>query len=478
MARPNVLMVCVDHWPGPLLGRAGHPCIQTPTLDQIADSGVIFTNAYTALPSCVPARRSLMTGTTARTHGDRVFKTHEPMPKLPTLAQTFRDAGYQTYAVGKLHVFPQRDRIGFDDVVLNEEGRHLGQMTADDYEMFLADAGYGGQQFVHGMGNNQYVTRPWHLPESCHPTNWTAREMCRMIHRRDPTRPAFWFVSFNHPHPPLAPLRDYLNLYRDVEIDMPFVGQWAEQFDALPYALRVRHQHWGITGAEAIRAARRAFYAQCTHIDHQLRLVIGTLREEGLLDNTIILFTCDHGDMLGNHGLWAKTVFYEWAAKVPFILVPVAGDDRLGHYRRDDRLVELADVMPTLLQMCDIPVPSSVEGISLLSDRRREYLYGEHSENDSATRMIHDGRFKLIYYPVGNRFQLFDLQNDPCELRDLSDRADSAAIRARLTKALIKNLYGNDLNWLNDGQLVGLPDKAFTQSADRGLFSQRGWRFP
>ena len=115
------------------------------------------------------------------------------MPEgVPTLPQTFRDAGYQAYAVGKLHVFPQRNRIGFDDVVLNEEGRHHLGLGKDDYELFLEREGYPGQELTHAMGNNAYTMRPWHLPETCHPTCWTAREMCRTIQRRDPTRPGFW----------------------------------------------------------------------------------------------------------------------------------------------------------------------------------------------------------------------------------------------------------------------------------------------
>ena len=194
-ARPNVLVVVTDHWFGALFGVAGHPAIQTPTLDTLARSGVRFPNAYSECPVCIPARRSLMTGTTPRTHGDRVFKETLPMPAgLPTLAQTFRDAGYQAQAVGKLHVFPQRDRIGFDDVLLDEEGRTQYGVT-DDYELFLGDEGFAGRHFDHGMSNNEYVTRPWHLPEHTHATNWATREMCRAIKRRDPLRPAFWYLS-------------------------------------------------------------------------------------------------------------------------------------------------------------------------------------------------------------------------------------------------------------------------------------------
>ena len=165
--KPNVLLISTDHWPAALLGAAGHPAIQTPTLDELCRSGVRFRNAYAECPVCIPARRTLMTGTTPRTHGDRVFKDKLTMPEIPTMAQTFRDAGYQAYAVGKLHVYPQRDRIGFDDVILDEEGR-VQYGVLDDYELFLGDQGYAGRHFDHGMGNNEYVNRPWHLPDETH----------------------------------------------------------------------------------------------------------------------------------------------------------------------------------------------------------------------------------------------------------------------------------------------------------------------
>ena len=477
MSQPNVLLIYVDQWPGRRLGVAGHPCIMTPTLDQLATNGVRFSNAYSATPTCIPARRGLMTGTTARTHGDRIFNETLRMPDLPTLPDTFREAGYQTYAVGKMHVYPQRDRIGFDDVILNEEGRHHLGLGADDYELFLAAQGYAGQELTHGICNNYYAIRPWHLPEYLHPTNWTAYEMCKTIKRRDPTRPAFWYMSFNAPHPPIVPPRDYLEMYRDVDIPEPLAGDWMGDFDTLPYALKsYSNMYPEFTPAE-LKLARQAYYAQCTYIDHQLRLVIGMLREEGLLDNTIISLTADHGDMMGNHGLYAKGMFYEESAKIPFIMIPTADYAHLGHHTEDDRLVELCDVMPTLLDMAGIPIPDSVEGISLLSDTRREYLYGEHFEDDRATRMIRSERFKLIYYPVGNRFQLFDMDNDPDELHNLANDPAYEDVREELTEKLTSHLYGSDLELLEAGKLVGRPDKAYEPGPNRGLNGQRGWRF-
>ncbi len=474
--RPNILLICTDHWPAALLGCAGHRVIQTPTLDELARSGVRYTNVYGECPVCIPARRTLMTGTTPRTHGDRVFLETEPMPSLPTLAQTLRDAGFQAYAVGKLHVFPQRNRIGFDDVILDEEGR-VQYGSLDDYELFLGDHGYAGRHFEHGMSNNQYVTRPWHLPEQMHATNWAARQMERVIKRRDPLRPAFWYLSFRHPHPPLVPLQSYLDMYRDLPIDEPYVGDWARR-DDVPYSLRAGFSRDERYNAVQTRQARAAFYALCTHIDHQVRTVIGTLREEGLLDDTILCFTSDHGDMLGNHHLWAKRLFYEYSANVPLILVGAAGDKRIGYNQVDDRLVGWRDIMPTLLDLAGVPIPDTVEGLSLAGDTRHPWLYGEVDEGPHATRMVRDERFKLIYYAAGNHRQLFDLVNDPREMVDLAASPQHRAELARLTQILIENLYGEDETWLAQGTLIGLPDREFVAGPNRGLSSQRGQHWP
>jgi arylsulfatase A-like enzyme len=514
MSRPHVLLITTDHWPASLLGCAGHQVIQTPTLDSLARSGIRYTNAYSECPVCIPARRTLMTGLNPRSHGDRTFQTTLPMPDVPTLAGTFREAGYQTSAVGKLHVFPQRARIGFDDVILAEEGRpHWGVL--DDYDAFLGERGYPGRQFDHGMSNNQYVARPWHLPEELHVTNWTTQQMARTIRRRDPTRPGFWCLSYTHPHPPLVPPQVYWDLYRDVEPNWPQYGDWVpEQWrvanggrespengaaqasgDSRPplaYRLRQQHDSWHVRTPEAVRTALRAFYALCTHIDHQLRIVIGSLREEGVLDNTIILFTADHGDMLGNHGLWAKRLYYEGSANVPMILVPQMGyelRDMEGEPHppesapwmgsTDDRLVGLQDVMPTLLGLAGIEPTASCDGRSMLSRDRRTTLYGECNEGRMATRMIHDGRYKLVYYPAGNLRQLFDLANDPHELVNLAESADHVETLERLTATLVDELYGSDCELLDEQRrLIGLPDEEVAPQSGRGLALQRGTHWP
>ena len=227
-----------------------------------------------------------------------------------------------------------------------------------------------------------------------------------------------------------------------------------------------------------MRAARRAFYALCTHIDHQLRVVLGTLREQGILDNTVILFTSDHGDMLGKHGLWAKTLYYEESACVPMLLVGAGADSRVGHGVVDDRLVGWHDVMPTLLELAGIDVPASAQGLSMVGSPRRDFLYGEVGRGPLATRMLRDRRYKLIYYAAGNGVQLFDLLEDPEELVDLAAAPERAAERRALEQLLIKQLADEDEEWVVDGELVGLPAEEWQPQSNKGLTGQRGGHWP
>lgn len=476
--QPNILLIISDQWSGTRLGHLGHPTVQTPTLDQLARNGVSYTRAYSECPICIPARRSLYTGTSPRTHGDRVFRKTGPMPPVPTIAQTFRDAGYQAFCVGKLHVYPERDRIGYDDALLSEEGRpHL---AIDDYSLYLSDRGHTGEAFLHGLPNNNYLHRSWHLPEHCHVTNWATAQMCRIIKRRDPTRPSFWTLSYEAPHPPLSPLADYMNYYRGFDIEPPLEADWARDVESLPHTLKGLRNYYPELVGQAYAEMRRAYYALCTHVDHQLRVVLGTLREERELDNTIIAFCSDHGDMLGDFGFYAKRTFYEGAARVPMILMGLESDDRIAKGTTDNRLVGLQDLMPTLLEFAGISVPGSCDGISMVGDRRRETLYGEVLENNSASRMMHDGRHKLIWYPAGNHIQLFDLEVDPNETHDVSDDPEYASTRQGLEAGLVNCCYGIDVEkgWVRDGALAGFDPGPYTPKPDRQFSAQRGLHYP
>lgn len=180
--------------------------------------------------------------------------------------------------------------------------------------------------------------------------------------------------------------------------------------------------------------------------------------------------------MLFDHGLVAKRVLYESSARVPIIISgpPVKALSGLV----DQRIAALQDIMPTPLYLSGIEIPDSVTGESLVREPRREYLYGEISEGYLATRMIRKGDWKLIYYPVGNAIQLFNLREDPRERLDRSADESVGKVRDELKNLLIRELYGNDTSWVQDGVLVGVPEKTFTSSQDFTLSGQRGAHWP
>ena len=265
---------------------------------------------------------------------------------------------------------------------------------------------------------------------------------------------------------------------------MPYTGEWALNQTQLPFALENRRLNNNSYSDKEIELARKAFYAMCTHVDHQIRLIIGLLREENILDNTILLFTSDHGDMLGNHGQFMKDIFYEDSSKIPLILVPQSNIDlTIGH--NDKRLATQADILPTLLDLCEIKPPKTIEGESLIGESKRKIIYGEHWEGTMASRMIRNSQYKLIYYPAGNVRQLFDINNDPNEMKDLSQDNKHKEILNELTKELTSRLYGNDLEWIDEDSLQGIkinddltPDgfANIPTGNKRGLGGQRGLR--
>lgn len=468
----NVLFIQVDQWSEKFTGFGGCREIMTPTLDQLARDGVVFSNCYSTCPVCIPARRSLMTGTFPKTHGDRIYSDRMTMPDFCTLAEAFSNAGYQTMAVGKLHVYPQRNRIGFDDVILQEEGRYEFGLT-DDYQIWLGEQGLPGMEYMHAMGNNTYYTRPWPLSERAHPTFWTTHQMIRQLQRRDTTRPFFFYLSYQFPHPPLVPLKEYMDMYSLEELSTPVEDNWSNDGSPIMYEMKGAASHY--TDKE-IKLAKRAYFAQCTYIDHQIRLVIGSLREKGLLDTTLIVFTSDHGEMLFDHGMVGKRSFYENSAHIPLLFSGKPMSELRGKCL--EKLACLEDIMPTLLSFCDIEIPKTVEGIDLLGEQERCYLYGEVSEGVKATRMVRDRRHKLIYYPYGNKFQLFDMEVDPKEKKNVCDDKKYQEIFQELKEKLKQSLYGKDREWIKGGDFCGVREKAYRDVADYGFSNQRGLHWP
>ena len=443
---PNVLLICCDHLRADWLGCNGHPIAQTPQIDKLCHQGVDFQRAFSESPLCVPARRVMMTGMGPFSIHMRDNMHQQPFPEGPKLAEVITRSGYQTFAAGKLHVEPQRNRIGFEDVALNEEGRRFDSPEfVDDYEAFLSDNGYAHMAWSHGLGANQYGLRMNPLPERFTTTRWTADQAMRFVERRDPTRPFFLYVSFDKPHPPLVPPEEYYELYRDQLMPEPAWGDWADR--KLPTrTLRIRQANDvpddGHPPAAFVQQTLRGYAAIVTHIDSAIGSILGALREKDLLDNTHVAFIADHGDHLFDHGDLAKGDFFRGSAGIPYIVRPARTWARRTGFVPGQVDAEhpagLADLMPTLLALCGLPVPTNVEGESLvpllLSPQApfRRYTFGVCQTSFAVT----DGHYKYIWFGDDGLEFLFDLHADPAERHDLAEEAGSAgrlkALRAQL----------------------------------------------
>lgn len=465
--RPNVVLVCVDQWRGDCLSIDGHDVLHTPHLDELALRGARFTRAYSATPTCVPARMALLTGLSQRTHRRVGYQDGVPFDIETTLPGEFRRHGYQTQAIGKMHYSPTRARLGFDDVLLHDGYLHFGRKreraveTYDDYVPWLrAQAGQSAvaDYFDHGVSCNSYVARPWDKDESLHPTSWAVTQAISWLYRRDPTAPFFMYLSFHRPHPPLDPPAWAFEQYLDAAPYEPVVGDWSESFAEY----RKDHLHQAFAARfppHILRRARAGYYGHLAHIDMQLNRFVEVLHEFGEKENTYICFVSDHGDMLGDHHLFRKGFPYEGSARIPFLLAGPGLADHGGTAR--DEVTELRDVMPTLLDCAGLPIPDSVEGRSLLPLAKgaqaadwRSSLHGEHTLLGQSLQWITDHRWKYVWLSKTGQEQLFDLRADPNETTDLAGDRTYADELSRLRRTLVDELRDRPEGYVEGDRLV------------------------
>jgi choline-sulfatase len=481
--RPNLLLIMTDQQRGDCLGSDGHPVVETPMLDELAAQGTRFRHAYSACPSCVPARASLMTGMSQwRTGILGMGAGQGPMAAdyLHTLPSELAASGYHTQGIGKMHFHPQRALNGFHNTILDESLRVGSPGFRSDYMSWFDDHKVQGVGPIdHGIQWNSWVARPTHLPEYLHPTHWTAEQGIQWLRRRDPNKPFFLKLSFARPHTPFDPPPFYYEMYRDALLPEPYIGDWSHIHDNAQDAAEVNAWRGRRTEAQ-IRRARACYYGSISFIDSQISRLSDDFKRTQIeaWRNTLIIFCSDHGEMLGDHNLWRKTYAYEGSARIPMIVRPPdSWDVPRGDVR--DEVVELRDVMPTFLEAAGLPVPDTCDGVSMLPLARgerpewRTYLQGEHSRaysEEQAMFYLTDGREKYIWFPYLGTEQFFDLTTDPGECHDLSAREDLqqrvSAWRGRLTR----ELCARNSDMVRDGRLV-------TQSSGQAWTSTNYGRF-
>ncbi len=457
--RPNIVLITADGWRGDALGIAGHPDVRTPNIDALALSGAVFRRAYSPTPTCVPARRTIMSGQTAFTHGVIGAADRVPWEFEHTLPGELKAAGYQTHAVGLMHFTPQRARLGFDSIVLHEATRRTTPDYVDDYYDWLRQFTHVDDRLI-GVDSNSWIARPTHLPEWQHPTTWTVTEAIKFLSRRDPQCPFFLWVSFHRPHAPFDPPEAYFDMYVDQDLRPPAIGDWARP---APQGIPDPNAWRAALPPDEMRRTQAGYYGLLTHIDHQVGRLVQALRSCGLLSDTAIMFTADHGDMLGDHYLLRKSYAYEGSAHIPWVLRLPNGRQPIR--RSVDQVVALQDVMPTLLDIAGVPVPETVEGMSVLpllegEPAWREFVHGEHAAcyaAENAMQYLTDGLEKYIWFPPTGEEQLFDLAKDPRECHNLAAEPEHESRVAHWRGKLVALLERRSDPLTAGGRLVPQP---------------------
>lgn len=364
----NVVLICADQWRADCFSASGHPDAYTPYLDDLIGRGTFFTRAYTPAPTCVPSRMSLLSGCSPETHGRIGYQDGIRFDAPVTMAQAFGNQGYQTQAIGKMHVYPPRQRVGFDQVILHDGYLHHSRSTRpdvrfyDDYQTWLRtqpQATGFDDEYQNGIHCNSVVAAPWERPQYQHPTNWVTDQGIDWLYRRDPTQPFFLMLSYHRPHAPYNPPRWAWDYYAEREMAPCPRGNWE---DATLASYRNDHSPQSLVAnypPEVQQRAKTGYYGNITHLDTQIQRFIEALADFNLSQDTIIAFTSDHGDMMGDHGMWRKGLPFEGSARIPFF---VTGPGiKAG---KTDSLFDITDIMPTLLELVDLQVPTGIDGIS------------------------------------------------------------------------------------------------------------------
>jgi choline-sulfatase len=420
---PNIVLIMADQLAAHALRLYGNKVCKTPNLDRLAAEGVVFENAYSNNPLCVPSRASMLTGKLSPDIG--VYDNANELPSsTPTMAHYLRHAGYWTELCGKMHFIGPDQLHGFDE-------RSVTDVYPANFQ-WIADWDAGPSFVPSGTALNGVVEagpsiRTMQEDYDDEVEHCAIQSLFNRA-REDRNRPFFQLVSFTSPHTPFTVSQEHWDRYDPDQIDLPSVG--AVPFEALDYHSKAlffahgRHRH-KITG-DHLRDARHAYYGMISYIDDKIGRILDTLDKTGLAEDTVVVFTSDHGEMLGERGMWFKQAFWEWSVHVPLIA-------RFPYSPRGKRVqatTSLVDLLPTFLDL------AGVENIYQAGLAGKSLMPLVHGSTEDATRvaisdylaigpcvpcrMVRKGRYKYIR-THGHPDLLFDLDNDRDELINLAD---------------------------------------------------------
>ena len=445
---PNILLVMTDQHNARCLGCAGEPALRTPSIDRLAAEGVLFTSAYGNSAHCGPSRVSFLTGMYEHTHR-RHRNEEEPPMELASLPVQLRECGYQTVTIGKGHIGVDWPRAHFDDCRFSFMTDALpGDPLSVAYFKYLVDHGVADK--FDQTGKNYFADPDEPMPISDLPVehsleNWTGDETVRYLRERDPAKPFFAFVSFDRPHEPLILQEELAGMYDPDEIRLPANAE--DTFETKSDLQKAAGRgELGYPCHPSTKAALRRmlarYYAIITHIDEQVGKIRAELEAQGILDDTIIVFTADHGNFAGEHGFVGKNLgFYESIHKIPYLMRYPRG---LPAGERFEGFIESVDMVPTLAELLGIAPPITVQGRSFAAAARGEADWTksatlcEHVTADYHYMTMRTRDFRITVDAAGDGSELYDHRSDPGELVNVWDDRDYSEVRARLILDMLR----------------------------------------
>lgn len=462
--QPNIIFIMTDQQRGDAIGCSGNDRILTPNIDSLAGDGYYFCNAYSATPSSTPARAGLLTGMSPWHHGMLGYGNVAEHYRYE-LPQMLRDCGYLTLGIGKMHWRPQNALHGFHATILDESGRVESPYFMSDYRKWFLTVAPDKNPDATGIGWNDHAAASYKLSEDLHPTVWTADVAVRTIQHYEGGKPLFLKISFARPHSPYDPPQRILDKYASIEMEAPAKGEWSKGIGAeITRPEDDKDAAFAQFSDEYAKNTKKHYYAAITFIDEQVGRIIQALKEKGMYDNTIICFTSDHGDMMGDHYHWRKTYAYEGSSSIPYIVkFPKSMKVEKPAGSVIENPVELRDFLPTFVDLAGGNVPADMDGKSLVTLVRdsqpqwRRWIDMEHAtcySDHNYWCALTDGKIKYIWFVHTGEEQLFDLVKDPKETKDVSRERKYKKQLEELRAAMVAHLSERGEEWVKDGKLV------------------------
>jgi len=424
----NFVFIFSDEHSASAMGNSGHPIVQTPNLDRLADQSYVFDNAYCTNPICTPSRLSMLTG--MYPHQIDAWDLH--VIANPDRHQTWGHhlTDHETVLCGRTHFNGPERSMGFTHRLL------------DDLPAWIRSGGAPNREPDARRGSNSHVAEcgPGHHRHSSYDELATDITVEYLSGKKPTDQPFLLYCGYMRPHFPLIARPEYFEQYNPDTLDLP--DTWNDPLENQHPV--IQHHRWAWRNdipppEDVVRRATAAYYALITHMDHDIGRILDMIDQSPLADETVVIYTSDHGEMAGHHGIWQKQCFYEEAVRVP-LMIRMPGGASSGRIAQN---VSLVDILPTLLDLAEQSCPDTLPGKNLLdiarkeSDQTTRSVFAEyhHMGMMDAGFMLKNGHHKLCHY-VGHAPQLFDTQSDPEEKTDLAIDPRFADIRQDLETEL------------------------------------------